>query len=53
MAWVMNVIFTTGVSYLGWYLGSLSGDGLAMFLALNGLILGWWAARRFMAWLEQ
>lgn len=53
MSWLMTVIFTTLFSYLGWYLGETVGTGLAIFLSLNGLIVGWYAARRFMAWLEQ
>lgn len=52
MAWMMNVIFTTAFSYLGWWLGAMAGDGPALFLALNGLIVGWWFSRKFMAWLE-
>lgn len=53
MSWTMNVIFTTLFSYLGWYLGESMGMGMAIFLSLNGLIVGWLAARRFMAWLDE
>lgn len=53
MSWVMNVLFTTLFSYAGWWLGEPMGTGGALFLALLGLIAGWLAARRFMAWLDE
>lgn len=53
MGWIMSVLFTTLFSYLGWWLGALANDGLRVFLALNGLIVGWLVAKRFMVWLEE
>ncbi len=52
MSWLMTVIFTTLFSYLGWAIGEPMGIGAALFLSLLGLIAGWLAARRFMAWLN-
>lgn len=53
MGWIVNVLSTGFFSWLGWYIGDIaSGTGLAIFLSLNGMIVGWYAARRFMAWLD-
>lgn len=53
MNWIMNVLFTTLFSYIGWAIGEPAGMGAAIFLSLIGLVAGWLAARRFMAWLEE
>lgn len=52
MSWLMNVIFTTLFSYIGWLMGEPFGMFAGAFLMLMGMIVGWLVARRFMAWLN-
>lgn len=53
MTWVMNIIFTTLFSYIGWAIGEPFDIGLAIFLSLIGMIVGWLVGRRFMVWLNE
>ncbi len=53
MNWLVNLLFVSAFSYLGWALGEPAGFGAAAFLSLLGMIGGWLAGRRFMAWLDE
>lgn len=52
MKWLIGLLSVTAFSYLGWAVGEPAGFGAAAFLSIIGMLVGWYAGRRFSAWLE-